>query len=253
MVQSDAVASQDHVRHSDGRSGSAVDESVLDVAAVGEELISPVGWRQIEIGELAPRVEIPAVGLDSVRRTGRSAKVGPIEGGGRAEISGSVETADDLRLEGDELVIIRGRRQLGEVKVAGTAVGSVSETEARDAVGGRNGGRVEFLVDANVRRWFHHHDAVRHGKSGSFGVDGFATEGALVDDLGIAASEDTVAGLGCHGALGRHVTPVEPPDHFRRGHAHRRAIDGDCRADVDHNHGRRRDQDRRFGCKVFNR
>ena len=45
------------------------------------------------------------------------------------------------------------------------------------------------------------------------------------------------------------MAPVETPDDFGCRHTDGRAIDDDGRAQVDHDHGRRRDQDRRFGCK----
>jgi hypothetical protein len=54
--------------------------------------------------------------------------------------------------------------QLANVKRAGTALFGVVETETWQTIGGRNSSRVEFLINANVRRGFDNDDAVRHGK-----------------------------------------------------------------------------------------
>ena len=56
---------------------------------------------------------------------------------------------------------------MSDVQRAGTALFGVVETEARNAVGRRDGRRVEFLVDAKVRSRFDYDDAIRHGKCGT--------------------------------------------------------------------------------------
>lgn len=43
------------------------------------------------------------------------------------------------------------------------------------------------------------------------------------------------------------MTPVETPDHFGSGNSDGRAIDDDRCADIDIDHRRRWDEDRRFG------
>ena len=56
---------------------------------------------------------------------------------------------------------------MSDIQRAGTALFGVVETEARNAVGRRNGRRVEFLVDAKVRSRFDYDDAIRNGKRGT--------------------------------------------------------------------------------------
>ena len=96
VEERDAVAAQDDVRGADGRAGTAIGHPVLDLTAVRKELVATVGWRKVEVGHFAPRVEIAAQGLHSVVGVGR-AEVGPIGGAGSAGIARRKETTDAIR------------------------------------------------------------------------------------------------------------------------------------------------------------
>lgn len=82
------------------------------------------------------------------------------------------------------------------------------------------------------------------------GVDCLAAVRALVDDLGIETCQNAEAVLGSHGTLGRDVAPVEAPNDFGSRHSDGRAVDDDCRAQIDHDHGWGRDEDGRFCCNA---
>ena len=65
-----------------------------------------------------------------------------------------------------------------------------------------------------------------------FGVDGFATVGALVVNLGVDASEQAVTSRRGHDTLRWHVAPVQTPDDLGSGDTHRRAVHDDRRTNV---------------------
>jgi hypothetical protein len=77
----------------------------------------------------------------------------------------------------------------------------VAEAEAGQTIGWRSGSRIELFIDANVSGRFDDDDAIRNGESGAFGVDGFTTVGALIDNLRVATGEDAESQFGRHGAF----------------------------------------------------